>query len=217
MRHVFYFFLYLNICACLFTEINAQVLKLSIVAEQPVSEELKDSLKIQSNFNDYLTLKHQADTIPTLLRKLGYIESELKLLEKKSDSSYIAHYYFGLKYSQIKIYYATENFNKIELSLIATEITDEYFVIPFQNIEASLQKLNRIKAENGNAFAKLRLKHISKEDDDSLTAFLYLDKGSIRKVDSIAIKGYEKFPRSYVKYHAGIKKGKTFSQDKLVT
>ena len=39
---------------------------------------------------------------------------------------------------------------------------------------------------------------------------------TFRTLDSIVIKGYDKFPRSYVKYYAGIKKGKTFNRKKLL-
>ncbi len=45
---------------------------------------------------------------------------------------------------------------------------------------------------------------------------MLVNNGNIRTVDSIAIKGYEKFPRSFLKYYAGVKKGKIFNQKKLV-
>lgn len=217
MRHIFYIFLYLNIYTFLFNEIEAQELNLSIEAEVPISDGLLDSLQIQNSFKDYLSLKQEVDTIPVKLQRLGFIDSQLGKLIKESDSSYLAHYFFGKKYTNIKVYYSDADFSKKEISAVATQITESYFILPFDAVERSLQKLNSSKTDDGNAFAKLNLKNISKESDGSLSANLVLESGLKRNIDSIVVKGYEKFPGSFLKYYAGIKKGKTFSQKKLLT
>lgn len=217
MRHIFYIFLYLNIYTFLFNEIEAQELNLSIEAEVPISDGLLDSLQIQNSFKDYLSLKQEVDTIPVKLQRLGFIDSQLGKLIKETDSSYLAHYFFGKKYTNIKVYYSDADFSKKEISAVATQITESYFILPFDAVERSLQKLNSSKTDDGNAFAKLNLENISKESDGSLSAHLVLESGLKRNIDSIVVKGYEKFPGSFLKYYAGIKKGKTFSQKKLLT
>jgi outer membrane protein assembly factor BamA len=216
LKRILYLFLYLNIYTCIFTNSIAQKINLLIEAESTIPEGLKDSLLLQKSFADYLSLKHEADSLPIKLQRLGYIESSLQLFEKKNDTTYIAQYNFGKRYTHIKIFYSEESFSKKELSSISSEVTNTYFIIPFEKIETSLQKLNNIKTENGNAFAKLSLKTIQKEGSKQLSANLVLESGSKRIIDSIAIKGYEKFPRSFIKYFAGIKKGKTFNQKKLI-
>src|SRR5690606_22800004 len=70
--------------------------------------------------------------------------------------------------------------------------------------------------QRGNAFARLKLTEFEKTQNETLSATLFVDNGSIRTVDSIAVKGYEKFPRSFLKYYAGIKAGKVFNQKELV-
>lgn len=189
---------------------------LTIEAEKPISESLKDSLQLQTNFKDYLSLKQQVDTLPLQLQKMGYVDSRLEKFEALSDTVYTSVFFFGKKYESIKIYYSEENFSKKELSKVASEITDAYFILPFETLEQSLQKLNSLKTENGNAFARLRLTNISKEEDGNLSASITLISGRKRIIDSIAIKGYEKFPRSFITYVAGVKKGKTFNQKKIV-
>ena len=216
MKQICYLFLYLNIYTCLFFEISAQEIQLSITAEKPLSEGLLDSIQFQNKFDDYLSLNREANEISDRFHRLGYTESELQLLKKNNDSSYTAQYLLGKRFSEIKIYYSQENFSQKELASVSAFITDTYFILPFETIESSLQKLNSSKTENGNAFASLRLSNISVEEDHTLSAFLILDLGSKRTIDSIAIKGYEKFPISYLKYFAGIKKGKIFSQKKLI-
>ncbi|GHC49263.1 POTRA domain-containing protein [Ulvibacter litoralis] len=199
----------------MFLTAYAQNLTLSIKGEVEISETLTDSLQKEKTFNSYKALKAETDSIFIRLQKKGFLESKLQKIEKENDSLYSAHFYFGKKYSSIKVYYSEETFSKRELSLVSSEITDQYFILPFELIEAALQKLNNIKSENGNTFAKLSLKNISIENNTMLSASLASDKGVKRTVDSIAVKGYEKFPRSYLKHYAGIRKGKTFSKKKI--
>lgn len=196
---------------------EAQNLHLSIEAEKPISDGLLDSLNTQFGFKDYLSLKREVDTFHFKLEQIGYIENELQSLQKKNDSSYVAIFFFGKKYNSIKVFYSKKDFDKKELLQITSEITDDYFILHFEEIESSLQKLNTLKTDKGNVFAKLRLENIKKENNTSLSAHLILEGGSKRTLDAIVIKGYEKFPKSFLKYYAGIKTGIIFNQKKIVT
>lgn len=195
---------------------NAQELTLSIKAEKPISQGMKDSLRMNTSFEDFTALKKETDTVYLKLQRMGYIESEMLQLQKENDSSYTANFYFGKKYNELKVFYSEENFNKKEIQRVSTEITDTYFILPFETIPNSLRKLTALRNQKGNAFARLRLTEFEKDDNNKLSAALFVDNGNIRTVDSIAIKGYEKFPRSFLKYYAGVKKGKLFNQKKLV-
>lgn len=171
---------------------------------------------MQTTFSDFATLKTETDTIHLKLQRMGFIESELLQLKKENDSSYLADFFLGKKYSEIKVFYSEEDFNKKELQAVVAEITDTYFILPFEKIQNSLRKLTTLRNQKGNAFARLRLTEFEKDEADKLSAKLFVDNGNIRTVDSIAVKGYEKFPRSFLKYYAGIKKGQVFNQKKLV-
>lgn len=216
MKKTLYIFLYLNIHTCFFFGIHAQELSLSIKAEKPISKGIKDSLQMQITFTDLATLKKETDTIHLKLQRMGFIESELLLLQKENDSSYSVNFFLGKKYSEIKIFYSEYHFDKKELQLVSSEITDEYFMLPFEAIPLSLRKLTSLRNQRGNAFARIKLTGFEKDEKNGLSATLFVEDGNIRTVDSIAIKGYEKFPRSFLKYYAGVKKGKVFNQKKLV-
>mgnify|MGYP002026626182 FL=1 len=187
---------------------------MEISAEQPISEELKDSLSTTQTFKDYNSLKNEVDTIQQRLERLGYIENRLEKLTKQNDSTYLADYFFGKKYLYIKVYYDNTYFTEKEIQKIATESTDTYFILPFETVEASLQKLNILKTEEGNAFATLSLTNL-KPEENHLSATLKFDSGKKRTLDSLVVKGYEKFPQSFLKHYAGVKTDKTFSKEKL--
>ncbi|MGB3344237.1 MAG: BamA/TamA family outer membrane protein [Aequorivita sp.] len=187
-----------------------------MTAERPLSKGLKDSLQIPNSFNDFNSLQKTVDTVALKLLRMGYIESELLQLQKENDSSYRARFLLGEKFSKLKILYSNQDFTLKELQQVSREITEDYFVLPFESVPPSLQKLTSSQTQKGKAFARLRLTEFEKDPDGFLTASLMLESGSHRTVDSIAIKGYEQFPRSFLKHYAGIKKGKTFNQKKLV-
>ena len=66
----------------------------------------------------------------------------------------------------------------------------------------------------GYPFASVELKQLEKRGD-SLLATLDFNLRQQRTLDSIIIKGYSRFPKSYVRHFAQIKKGQVFSQEKL--
>ncbi len=210
-------FLLLNICTCFLFGINAQELSLSVKAEKPISENTLDSLRPQTAFKELSLLKNEVDTLYLKFQRMGYIESELLEIQKENDSSYIANFFLGKKYSEIKIFYSEKDFTKKELQSVSSNITETYFTIPIETTPSSIRKLTSLRNLKGNAFARLNLTEFEKDENNNLTASIIVDNGNIRTIDSIIIKGYEKFPKSFLRYYAGIKKGKLFDQKKLVT
>ena len=216
LKHLSCIFLVLNIYTCIFNTVQAQKFTLDIKAEKEISNSLKDSLQIKKSFPDLPQLKKQTDTILMRLQRKGFIESKLLQLQKTTDSTYIADVYLGEKHHYLKIYYNSQDFNKRQLQSISSEITDSYFILNFEKIPNALQKLTASKTEKGNAFVRLQLSEFEKDNIGNLSATLAINYGDSRTIDSIAIRGYEKFPRSYLTHFAGIKRGKTFNQKKLI-
>lgn len=216
MKQILYLFLYLNIYTAFLQAVHGQNLNLILEAETPFPESLVDSLNVQNSFANYLSLKKAADSLEFQLQKKGFIESELRTLEKKNDSSYVANYFLGERYLYIKVGYLESDFKKNELFRVSQEVTDDYFILRFEDVETALIKLNSLKAETGNAFSKVRLHNISKLSSNTLGAELILERGDSRTIDSIVVKGYDKFPSSFLKYYAGVRIGKKFSQKKLI-
>lgn len=216
LKHLCFIFLLLNIYPCIFTTIQAQEINLDIQAEKSISKSLKDSLLTQKSFKDLSLVKKETDTILLRLQRMGYIESKLLELQKKTDTTYIAHLFLGEKYNSLKIYYDQVDFSKKQLPRIALEITESYFTLRFEDVPNALQKLTASKTEKGNAFARLKLSDFQKDNDGQLRSTLKINYGDSRTIDSIAIKGYEKFPRSFLTHFAGIRKGKIFNQKKLL-
>lgn len=216
MKSLFYILIYLNIYTAFFFNLNAQNLYLNFKAQDSISQSTIDSLDLNATFINYLNLKKGADALHYSLETIGFIENELRLLQKKNDSTYIALYHLGPKYKSIQLFYSKKDFSKKELLQVSKKVTDSYFILPFNTIESSITKLNSLKTENGNAFARIKLENITKKKKGSLSANIVVVNGHSRTIDSIIVKGYEKISKSHIKYYAGIKKGKKFNKSKLI-
>lgn len=216
LKHFIYIFIYLNIYTCFFFGMNAQEITLSIKAEKPISKAMKDSLQLGSSFQDYESMQRKTDTIYRTLLRMGFVDSELLQLRKENDSSFTAEFFLGKRYTEIKVFYSQNDFSLKELQRVPGIITDKYLILPFEAIPATMAKLTNLRNKRGHAFARLKLTEIEKTSENELNATLFLEKGNVRTVDSIAIKGYEKFPRSFLKYYAGVRKGNIFDKKKLV-
>ena len=216
MKPLFYILIYLNIYTAFFFNINAQNLNLKFKAQDSISQSTLDSLDLNATFINYLNLKKEVDALHNTLETNGFIENEMRSLQKKNDSTYIALYHLGPKYKSIQLFYSEKDFSKKELLQVSKKVTESYFVLPFNTIASSITKLNYLKTESGNAFARIKLENITKKKNRSLSANIILLKGVSRTIDSIKVKGYEKFSKSHIKYYAGIKKGNKFNKSKLI-
>ncbi len=215
LKYFPYIFLLLNIYGNFSFEISAQKATLTIKAEKPLSEGLIDSLQLPEAFEDYKSIKAKTDTLNKTLQHMGYVDVELREIKKENDSNYVAEFHLGQKYRWIKIFYPKEMFAQKELNQISQNSGPGHFVVPIEALPSFMAKLVAIQNKKGNAFARLNLTEIEKDGANGLTASLFLELGTARTVDSIVIQGYEKFPKSFLRYHSGIKAGKTFDKKKL--
>jgi outer membrane protein assembly factor BamA len=216
VKQIFRIFIYLNIYTAFFSVFTAQTLRLTTKSNDSTSQHLIDSINHVKKFKDFKSLQEETRHILQILQKIGCLESELETVEKYNDSAYIANYYVGPKHTRIKIFYSNEDFTKKELLRYSNEISESYFIIPFENLEHTLNSLNIDKTKNGNTFARVSLKNIKAFDSKTLTANINVSNGSKRTIDQILIKGYNQFPESFIKYHAGIKKGMTLENSVLI-
>ena len=176
-----------------------------------------DSLGTSFSFRDFPSLKSEIDTLSAKLQHVGYLESTLNQLTKRDDSTFIATYFLGNRWKEITLYFNKEDFPSNEIKRVNFTTTDSSLTIPIEKVPSTLLRLTQLKTENGHAFAKLQLSKIEKVDSKKLTAFLNFTPGPTRTIDGIVVKGYEKFPMSFLKYYAGVKKGRAFKQRKIVS
>ena len=215
LKQIFYIFLYLNIYTLQYGGLVAQELFLETSAETTISQGLIDSLEITSKHANLNSLRKEADTIQKKLQRFGYLEATLQKIERKNDSTFEANYFLGTRYRYLKVFFNQDLFSRKELARISENVEKDFFTLNFPEVENALTTLNEIKTEDGKAFARIRLSDFRKAEENIMVANLLLEEGVSRNIDSIAIKGYPKFPKSFLKHFAGIRTGKPFDRNKI--
>ena len=215
MKQICYIFIYLNIYTGFLSLVHGQQITLTLSTEISMPENLKYALDIVKEHQDFTSIKKETKRISKALEKYGYLESSLLGIKKLSDSTASATYYLGKKYTQLKIDYSNTPFTQNEIALISKNTKENYFIIPILQSRDVLEKLNQLQTKNGNTFGKLKLTNLTTQDT-IVIATLKTSEKSKRIIDSITIKGYEKFPTSFISYFAGIKKGMVFDNKQVV-
>ena len=173
-----------------------------------------DSLGYKSSFVDYKSLEDEVHHIEKNLSRIGYIESELLKFEKHNDTTYLASFSLKNKYESIII----NHHDLVEESIL--KLTDflndnKQLVIPIEYVESTLQSINSEIANRGNPFSTLIVTDITVIDDKTLSGSLSVSASKQRTIDKLIIKGYDNFPKSFIRRYLKIKSGQTFSLEKI--
>jgi hypothetical protein len=191
--------------------LNAQNLKLVVKGKDSIETTIIDSLSYKKSFLDYNSLKSNLENLHLKIQKSGFIESRLISTVKVNDSIYDANFSLNKKYYTVYIYYDKNLLSKEILEFISDNVTPEYFVISISKSEEVLNYLNSQIVKDGQPFASLKLTNLKKKDENNIQAELTLATGNKRNIDNIIVKGYEDFPKSYIKRYLKIKSSDVFN------
>lgn len=193
-----------------------QNFQLQINGENEKETTILDSISYNKNHIDYNSIKTEIDSLHKRLFTYGYIESSLHEKTKINDSSYLAVFHLKNKYKDIHIYYEEDLIPKSILQKVSNQVFEDYFILAFQNIEKALYAINEEIGNLGFPFSEIQLQNISIKSDYTLKADL-MKKSTLKKrqIDKIVLKGYEKFPKSYLKHYLRIKTNKTFNLSEI--
>lgn len=188
---------------------------LEITGKDVFETRVIDSLNYKSDFNDYTSLKNEIDYSYLNLQKKGFIEAELTSIKKTNDSLFAAKIHLNKKYDSLYVYHNNNHITEDLINEISTNNTEEYFVIHISKSEESLDFLNKKVSENGLPFITFKLGNITKRNDNDLKGDLIVKSIKNRVVNNILIKGYEKFPKSYLKRYLKIRKNESFNLNEI--
>ena len=192
--------------------ISAQNLYLDMEGNSNSETLVLNELNYLKTHADLASINTEVDSVQTSLYRLGYIEAQLSSLERTNDSTFLAHFKLGNKFESIKIHYTNSKFIHPEiLSSFSTSVSDTCFVIPYQKITSTLNGLSSTLAEQGLPFSKVQLKNITIKDNSLIAELELIPDQQKRIIDAIEIKGYEQFPRSFLRYYLNIKKNQVFN------
>ena len=170
--------------------------------------QLNDSIYAFKNFKQ---IKQKLATTKTELINNGYFSSNITPPIKINDSTFQVNIETNTQIKNIQL-----NTNELPLEIKETlnSKNSNSYNLPIQEIKDQLNQLNIQLANNGSPFNKIELTNI-KQRNDSLFADLKISSLQKRKIDSIVIKGYPKFPKSFLKYYSNITPKQEFNYSKI--
>ncbi len=196
----------------LFAAINigtAQALQLKITSADTLHLEVIETIGYTKTFEEFTSLETQISSFTAQLYQLGYIEAQV--LEISTDRpSVVATIALGPKYERILLYADNELFSFLELESRNDLENKTYYGVDVSDLESILNKLTALLTSKSHPFASVSLKNISPINKTTLRADLVVEKKQPRQLQSVEIKGYEKFPRSFIKQYLGIKTNTPF-------
>jgi len=197
-------------------EVTCQTLNLKINGKDSIENKIIDSIKYVKNHKDYESVTKEVTLFKTKLNTYGYIESDISPINRLNDSSLQVNINLNRKFKTINIFYIDSLVPKKIIQLVSNKIFDTYFSIPIQDTEEALNTINLKLSELGDPFSTLRLSNISIKNDTEIDADLILsDRGITRRINKIIVKGYEKFPKSFLKYYLRIKEDNIFKLSEI--
>jgi len=116
----------------------------------------------------------------------------------------------GSKYDFIHLYASKSIFDLLELDGIKTNDSRPYYAVEIAALEPLLNSLTELLTTKSYPFASISLKKIAAIDQSTLRADLVVEIKKSRQLQSVELKGYEKFPRSFIKHYLGIKPNTPF-------
>ncbi|PKP26285.1 MAG: hypothetical protein CVU03_04510 [Bacteroidetes bacterium HGW-Bacteroidetes-2] len=221
LRSHFFLFILFNIGITFCNSFFAQEIYLEILGKDSSAIKAIKEMNLLSVFKNFKSLQAQVDTSEVKLQKLGYIHLQKSDILKKNDSTFSVLFDLKTKYEKLRIFFP-DSLEQFGLSLkdvqkISKYSTNTYFIIDFVQLENTLNTLNSRIVETGFPFSYMQLKDIKPSLDSipTLDAQLVVVSNTKRKITGIEIKGYENFPKSYLKYALGIKNGMLFQKQKI--
>ena len=166
------------------------------------------------NFNSNKELIEEVEKIVKNLQKIGFIKASIESIKEIRDNKYSAELSIKKKYRNIYI---------LGLDSMSLEgyknyvIIDKknYLKIPITNIQDFFEKLNQFISVKGFPFNSAKFRNIESFDKDNLKAIIEINYEKERKIDKVIIKGYEKFPKSYLKHLSKYKIGNRINLDDI--
>ena len=195
---------------------TAQELQLKIVGNDSIETDFITSIGYPKTFNNFENLQTELTLFKNQLYQLGYIESQI-LEISQAQPLIIAKLALGTKYESLQLYADKTLFEFLELDGIKNIESSPYYTIEIAALETLLNSLTEFLTAKSYPFASISLKMITPIDKSTLRANLVVETKQARQLHSVEIKGYEKFPRSFIKHYLGIKTNTPFDLKAIQT
>ena len=163
-------------------------------------------------YKSYKNLILSVDDSINSLKEKGYIDASVKRFVKIDSLNYRIELNKGLKLKYVEIT-NIENLEDGIQSIIKKNSKNG--LIKFEKLEELVDFSIKYFSNKGYPFANLKLDKVGKVDSLTLKSELLIDLGSKREITKVVVKGYENFPKKFIKNLLGLKSGSELKIDEI--
>jgi hypothetical protein len=203
-------FYLLSICCFFFTkEAQGQKLSLKIFAAQEKNKTELATIQYQKKHLDITSLYKETTRIEKQLKSAGYFSVRIQKFLTVKDTTRIT-YSLGEKIETVLLSIDSLHFQLLNKFNIKNGILK----IAAPNLETTLEEITKELDTKGFSFAETSLRNTTIKGA-VLSAELHIVQSTKRTINSVIVKGYEKFPKSFVTHFLKIDKQTIFTKSKL--
>lgn len=192
-----------------------QELRLQIKGSDSLETHTIDSMGYTQSFSNFISLQKEKNAFLNLLQKSGYLSARETDQLQPNDTLFIFTISLGTKTRHILIRYNPTLLTRDFFDKQKLKTQDDAVLLPLPKAESFLKDISQYYESRGFSFARVQLNNL-RSAGDTLYADLNAVTNTQRNVDRIVVRGYENFPTNFLKYFAGIKKGRVFSRQDLM-
>lgn len=143
----------------------------------------------------------------------GYFKHRFINLKPIQDSIYSIQFFSGRKTEIIKLKFKSD-LVRSNAKILKIETDSSHIYIRPNKLKEILERFVELDAKNGRPLSNYSISNFEVLQDTA-QAKLSIHNTSSRHLSEILIKGYEKFPRSFLKYSANLKEDQLFNEEVL--
>lgn len=195
----------------------SQNIHLNITGKDSISTTYIKTTDYTKIFQNIKTLQEEVSRIKSNTQRLGYFNSTISPVKKVNDSSYYSELKLNTHFKNIVVSYNHSELNKKELIEIldsSTLITPNTFTCKTKNLESNLNKIINHFSNKGQVFSNFRLTNI-RTNKNTVHADLDLTTSKTNYISEIKIKGYERFPKKFIKHYLQLKKNQQLNLEDI--
>ena len=164
-------------------------------------------------FKNKNRLKESLDKSKDSLLKNGYFKHRLINLISSQDSIYRIQFLPGPATGIIKLKFES-NLVRSNAKALNIKIDSSHIYIRPNKLQEVFESFVDLDTKNGRPLSNYSITTID-VSKDTAQARLVIKNTSPRIINDIQIKGYEKFPKSFLKYFTKLKKNKPYNEEQL--
>ena len=166
------------------------------------------NLDSKTTHKDLQSLQSEIRRIQKTALHNGYFNAEFPSKNKINDSTYLQKVTLNHRYKKITINYNNKQISEAELNDILdknSKIKTNYFTTKTTQLESNLNNIIKHLSNKGQVFSSIQLRNIN-ISPNKVSAYLYMDISETNYISDIKIKGYEKFPKKFIRNYLKIKR-----------